>query len=99
MTSLHYKESRYIRERRIQEIGEGSKYAEFIVDRGHKNGAERHVLTTTGVIIIYNAITNKLVTKLIARPGQIKRYYPRRNAPGDILNLAYQHQVEKMNAF
>ena len=99
MTSTHYKNYRYIRERKIRNIGEGKTYAEFFVDRGHEKGAERHVLTTTGIIVIYNAITNRLVTKLIARPGQIKRYYPDGGAPVDILKLAYQHQAGKMNAF
>lgn len=99
MTSTHYKNYRYIREKKIRNIGEGKTYAEFFVDRGHKDGAERHVLTTTGIIVVYNALTNRLVTKLIARPGQIRRYYPDGGAPVDILNLAYQHQMEKMNAF
>lgn len=99
MTSTHYKNYRYIREQKIRNIGEGKMYAEFFVDRGHKDGAERHVLTTTGIIVVYNALTNRLVTKLIARPGQIRRYYPSGGAPVDILNLAYKHQLEKMNAF
>ena len=37
-------------------------------------GAELHTITSTGIIIIRNQKTNKMVTKLIARPNQIKRY-------------------------
>ena len=93
MTSVHYREERWQRERRIREIGEGERYAEFTVDRGHKDGAEKHILTTNGVIIIYNAITNRLVTKLIARPGQIYRYYPK------IIAIARLHMLQGLNRY
>ena len=95
--SLHYAKERRFRERNIQEIGEGVTYAEFIVDNGHKNGAERHVLTTNGIIIIYNARTNRLVTKLIARPGQIKRYYPEGDYPAEIVAIALEHAKMHIN--
>lgn len=95
--SLHYAKERKFRERHIQEIGEGVTYAEFIVDNGHKNGAERHVLTTNGIIIIYNARTNRLVTKLIARPGQIKRYYPDGDYPMEIVAIALEHAKMHIN--
>lgn len=47
----------------------------FWVDRGHKNGAELHVITEDSIILIFNEKTKKLCTVLIARPGQIERYY------------------------
>ena len=72
----HYEEDRKTREYAIQYmIGCGHPVAEFIVDRGHKNGAERHVITDTAIVEIYNARTGRLVTKLIARAGQITRYF------------------------
>ena len=86
MTSVHYREERWQRERRIREIGEGERYAE-------------HILTTNGVIIIYNAITNRLVTKLIARPGQIYRYYPNGNAPTKIIAIARLHMLQGLNRY
>ena len=46
----------------------------FIVDKGHKNGVEIHVITENGIINIYNYYSKKYVTGLIARPGQLMRY-------------------------
>ena len=100
MLSVHYQNDRQTREALIRnEIGYGVKVAEFIVDRGHPNGPERHELTTTGIINIYNARTNKLVTKLIANPNQVRRYYEAegRTAPEDILRLAYEHKRKGYN--
>lgn len=56
-------------------IGFGTPIAQFRVDKGHKNGPEVHQITSTGCINIFNAITKKWVTTLIARPEQITRYY------------------------
>ena len=91
MTSKHYTEDRRNREELINTIGIGKVVDSFIIDKGHKNGPERHEITTTGIIIIYNARTNKLVTKLIARVGQIKRYYKDGNAPKEIIKQARKH--------
>ena len=91
MTSKHWTEERREREELIEMIGLGNVVGKFIVDKGHRNGPERHELTDTGIIIIYNARTNKLVTKLIARVGQVKRYYKDGNAPKEIIKLAKKH--------
>jgi hypothetical protein len=94
----HYKNKRYNREKFIDEhLGNGHVVDEFVVDRGHPNGAERHCITDNGIIIVYNVVTGKLVTKLLARPQQIKRYYEstgKKHPPeyDNILKLAYQHQ-------
>ena len=45
-----------------------------IVDKGHKNGNEIHVIYNNGVVKIYNANTHKFITVLIARIPQIERY-------------------------
>lgn len=45
-----------------------------IVNKGHENGAEVHVIYNNGVVKIYNANTRKFITVLIAREPQIKRY-------------------------
>lgn len=95
--STHYRRDRKYRERRIKRIGDGEIYAEFIVDRGHENGAEKHVITTNGIIIVYNANSGKLVTKLIARPGQIRRYFAEGEAPAEIIEAAYQHTANHLN--
>lgn len=53
----------------------------FIVDKGHKDGQELHIVTENGIIFIYNFMKlflhsqNALITILIARPNQIKRLY------------------------
>lgn len=76
MNTKHYTNDRKRREAIIKNvIGEGKEVETFTVDRGHKNGPELHTITTTGIIIIRNARTKKIITKLIARPAQIKRYF------------------------
>ena len=95
----HYKNKRYEREKFINEhFGDYRVVDEFIVDRGHPNGAERHCITNNGLIIIYNVNSGKLVTKLLARPQQIKRYYEstgKEHPPeyNDILLLAREHNI------
>lgn len=75
MTSKHYTKDRQIREAIIRQIGLGEEVITKEVDRGHPNGVELHTVTTTGIIIIRNKRTNKMITKLIARPSQISRYF------------------------
>lgn len=74
MTSKHYNRDRIIREKLIREIGIGKEIKTVRVDKGHPMGAELHTITTNGIIIIRNEKTHKIVTKLIARPNQIRRY-------------------------
>lgn len=45
-----------------------------IVNKGHKNGNEVHVIYNNGVIKVYNANTHKFITVLIAREPQVARY-------------------------
>ena len=96
MVSAHYKNKRYKREKFINKHlnGDGKVVDSFIIDKGHKNGLERHEITENGIIIVYNAETNKLVTKLIAREWQIKRYYNNvgREPPKWLIYLAQYHE-------
>lgn len=94
MTSKHYTKDRQRRENIIKLIGLGEVVDAFEIDRGHRNGPEIHEITTTGIINIYNKRTNKLITKLIARPGQIKRYYTTGKAPKDIIQKAIDNTVK-----
>lgn len=73
--SEHYKKQRSVRNEVIEMIGYGSICGVFSVDRGHHNGKEYHIITSTGIIFIENEESRKLVTALIARPQQIRRYY------------------------
>ena len=45
-----------------------------VVNKGHKNGNEIHIIYNNGIIKIYNARTRKFITVLIARVPQIERY-------------------------
>ena len=96
MVSKHYNRQRYRREKLINKHcnGDGKVIDEFIVDKGHANGLECHCVTDTGMIVIYNVKSGKLVTKLIARPNQIKRYYfgTDKEPPPSLLRLAEWHE-------
>lgn len=80
-------------------IGVGNIVDSFIVDKGHKNGAEIHSVTDTGIIIIRNYHTKKLVTMLIGRPQQIRRYYTAEDKaiPLNIVAIAKEHQQKGYN--
>ena len=45
-----------------------------VVNKGHENGNEIHVIFNNGIIKVYNARTRKFITVLIARVPQIERY-------------------------
>lgn len=49
-------------------------YKIAIIDKGHENGAEVHVIYNNGIVKVYNANTHKYITMLIAREAQIERY-------------------------
>lgn len=96
MTSIHYSTERQERHVFIQDnIGEGNIIDSFVVDRGHPHGAEIHSVTDTGIIIIHNQKTKKMITELIARPEQLKKLYQTegRKVPTKILHLAYKHNA------
>ena len=99
MTSRHYNRDRIIREKLIREIGVGKEIKTVRVDKGHPNGAELHTITTNGIIIIRNERTHKMITKLIARPNQIKRVYNAKGqyAPKWLLDVAYENQNRGFN--
>ena len=45
-----------------------------VVDKGHKNGSEIHIIYNNGIVKVYNEHTRKFITVLIARVPQIERY-------------------------
>ena len=56
-------------------IEESAKVVKIaVVNKGHKNGNEIHVILNNGIIKVYNARTHKFITVLIARVPQIERY-------------------------
>ena len=98
MTSFHYTTERELREEVVRNIGEGKIIKTVTIDKGHPAGPELHILSDTGIITIKNARTKKMITKLIARPGQIKRYYNNNETiPQGLIELAIQHQRMGLN--
>ena len=45
-----------------------------IVNKGHENGNEIHIVYNNGIVKVYNERTRKFITVLIARVPQIERY-------------------------
>ena len=45
-----------------------------VVNKGHMNGNEIHIIYNNGIIKVYNERTHKFITVLIARVPQIERY-------------------------
>ena len=55
--------------------GERAKVLKIaVVNKGHKNGNEIHIIYNNGVVKVYNERTCKFITVLIARVPQIERY-------------------------
>lgn len=96
----HYQNDRKSRIDFINNVlGVGNIIDVFVVDKGHPNGVEIHSITDNAIIIIQNYNTKKLVTMLIARPQQIKRYYIAENKaiPLDVVKKAFEHQANHYN--
>ena len=99
--SNHYKNQRYKREKFIHKYfgNDGEIIDSFLINKGHKNGIERHDITDNGIILIYNVSSNKLITKKIARPLQIKYLYDTKNKtpPKWLMEIAEWHESLHMN--
>ncbi len=90
----HFKRERRERYERIcRDVGFGHAVRSCLVDTGHRSGLEVHTLTTTGVVLVFNAESGRLVTMLVARPGQMVRYYAPFNerVPRGLYRKAYQN--------
>ena len=56
-------------------IEESAKVVKIaVVNKGHANGDEIHIIYNNGIVKIYNANTRRFITVLIARVPQIERY-------------------------
>ena len=72
MNTIHFDKERNYREQIVGWVGgAGNVVLTNVIDRGHKNGAERFELTDNAIIFVYNVVTNKLVTILFPRVGQL----------------------------
>jgi hypothetical protein len=72
-TTTHHKTDGNVRTRIIKEMlgGYGNPILTNFYDRGHKDGAEKFILTDNAIIIVRNLRTDRHITDLIARKGQI----------------------------
>lgn len=52
--------------------GAGNVILTNVIDRGHKDGPERFELTDNGIIFVYNDWTDRRITILFPRPGQLE---------------------------
>ena len=56
-------------------IEESAKVAKIaVVNKGHANGNEIHIIYNNGIVKVYNEHTRKFITVLIARVPQVERY-------------------------
>lgn len=96
--SLHYQNERTERERFIKEfVGFGEEQYAFEYDY---NGAKQiHRITDTGLINVYDRNGENLITRLVARPQQIKRYFQQhgQTPPRELVELAFEHNVKGYN--
>jgi hypothetical protein len=100
VNTKHFVEERQSRELLIENVinDANNVICTNVLDRGHKNGAERFELTDKAIIKVYNVKTDRHITDLIARPKQV---YDRLgdafmsldiNVRRRIINLARKHQ-------
>ena len=66
-----------------------------VVNKGHKNGNEIHIVYNNGVVKVYNENTRKFITVLIARVPQIERY--RINVPAEMKRKIKSHVEKRLN--
>lgn len=69
----HHVGMRQARYELVKQLG-GRPILSVVVDKGHENGWEVHTITDQGTVYIGNYNSRKLITFLIARPEQLKRY-------------------------
>jgi hypothetical protein len=98
----HYEYERKNREKIIRWLGTGKIVDGFIIDKPCKKDAVVHSITENGIILIHSYSTGTLITKLIARPKQIEKYYKLtgREKPveyDDIIQRAIKHKRMRCN--
>ena len=89
-----HESQRETRKEVISQLGDLVEFDSFVVDTGHPMGYEVHTVCTNGVIVIANMVTKRVVTYLIARPGQIKRYGIKDET---LIAIAKRHQEWGLN--
>lgn len=101
MDSKTYQEQATRRLQRLkfikENIGLGNVIYEVTIDNHHVKGREVHKVTDTGIIIIMNELTRKIITVLIGRPAQIKKLYSiqGQKPPHKLMTIAYNHAAQE----
>ena len=78
-------------------IEESAKIAKIaVINKGHANGNEVHIIYNNGIVKVYNEHTRKFITVLIARVPQVERYNIKvtktmRNKIGSHIANGYNH--------
>ena len=83
--TIHIKQDRNTR---VNAYDSGEFLGGFIVDTGHRDGLEVHIIDSEGYIHIFNKESKRYITVLSGRPSQIKLYYK-------ALNLIIPDKVHK----
>ena len=92
--SLHYTYEKVERQELIKQIGLGKvihSCEQYDTKRGRMF---RYEITDTAVLIVKNIENTYIITKMIARPSRIRKYWD--NAPDEIIELAVKHHREKL---
>ena len=100
--SVHFSFDRKERFEAIEKkLGRGSIVAEFVVDKGHINGYERHIIHSNGVVLIVNENTKRVITIIVARQPQIIRYWRglNRRVPRDLEYLLSVARYNEMRGY
>lgn len=71
--TTHLMTDRQARFNFVRQLG-GNVLISYLVDRYHQHGPEVHTILDSGVVMIGNAKSKRLITALIARPEQLRRY-------------------------
>lgn len=88
----HFSLDRAYRETLINNLGgPGNVVLTNVIDRGHKDGPERFELTDKGIIIVYNNLTDRRITILFARVGQL---YSRFGHKFETLSATLQRSIK-----
>lgn len=85
--SKHYTNDRKEREQLIQWIGNGQIVKRVFTDRAF------YAISSTGIVTIMNNKTFKVITRIIARPNQLRKLYAVHNetVPKYLINQAIHY--------
>lgn len=90
MTSKHYTETRKRRENAIKKIGLGKVVFTTVKYDYKKHRHFKYEITDTAILIVKATDEEDfIITKIIARPSRITKYWE--DAPQEIIELAIKH--------